>query len=109
MLTGRLRGAVSPEEVLDSNDGEDAKFLEVDPKEGFCVRNFQIQVAKIATISDIIVYRDENVSVEDLYDLAKRFSVAQSALRTENGFADEEDGIPYNTFVLSGLSFDVLY
>ena len=99
----RLRGAVSPDEVLDQSHGNDAAFPDMNPREGFCVRNFHIQVAKLATVSDIVVYGDSSVPFEEVLALAKRFAVAQSTWRVESRFVDDDYAPTYNTFVLSGL------
>ncbi|TVY85044.1 Dual specificity protein phosphatase PPS1 [Lachnellula suecica] len=90
----RLKGAIAPEEfLLQAPTG--AVFREVDPKEGFSVRNFQIQAAKSAMVSDIIVYGEDMVETErHAHDVA----AAQQVWRD----AHEEKGqeIPYyNTFI----------
>jgi dual specificity MAP kinase phosphatase len=55
----RLKGAITPEEILapESLAGQtsDGRFIDADPRDGFSVRNFQIQVPKMASVSDIIV------------------------------------------------------
>ena len=100
----RLTGAVAPDEVLNPGRAEDAVFLDPDPREGFSVRNFQIQIAKMAVVSDIVVYGDCETSVEYIRKLAKRSALAQQAWRSKAGIADVRDGAVYNTFVLSGSS-----
>ncbi|KAL2140055.1 hypothetical protein VTI28DRAFT_4302 [Corynascus sepedonium] len=66
----RLKGAISPHEFLQTG-GDSAEFLDVDPREGFSVRNFHIQAAKAAMTSDIIVYGDDDVAVRKLgWDIA---------------------------------------
>lgn len=100
----RLRGAVGADEILDySWASQDAtSFLEADPREGFSVRNFQIQVAKMATVSDIVVYGDDETRREKVHDLAKQLARAQANKRAE--LEKIVDGyVPaYNTFVLEG-------
>lgn len=92
----KLKGAVAPDELL--SPAPDANtFLECDPKEGFSVRNFQIQACKLATVSDIIVYGDDKTSPSETIALARRLSKAQRLVESRNGF-------PYgffNTFMLS--------
>ena len=100
----RLKGAISPDEILTFGTGEDASFLDVDPKEGFCIRNFHIQVAKVATVSDIIVYRDSSISMEELYDLAKKISTAQNAVHMDRNPSEDPITRRYSTFVLAGWS-----
>ncbi|KAI1381421.1 hypothetical protein F4677DRAFT_125836 [Hypoxylon crocopeplum] len=85
----RLKGAIAPNEFLQPcSDGE---FIEVDPKEGFSVRNFQIQAAKTAITSDIIVYGDDEGIVRKLgWEIAS----AQAKWRKKH------ESIPrYNTFI----------
>ena len=98
----RLKGAVSPDEVLELKRGRDATFIDVDPREGFSVRNFQIQTAKMATVSDIVIYGDQSTKAEEIQELAKRSAIAQNNWRLRSGMIDDEDSPTYNTFVLSG-------
>ena len=98
----RLKGAVAPDEILSPGKAEDTVFLDVDPREGFSVRNFQIQVAKMAVVSDIVVYADRGTSTEDVQQLARRVAFAQKAWRSKASLGDEQDVPIYNTFVLSG-------
>jgi dual specificity MAP kinase phosphatase len=104
----KLKGAVAPEEILalapgpkDKKSEEMAEFLEHDPREGFSVRNFQIQAAKMATVSDIVVYRDEKTSKQEAERLAKQIARAQAAWQKKT------DGLHFggrlfNSFILSG-------
>lgn len=102
----KLKGAVAPEEILtcppgrmDGNDGGD--FIDIDPKEGFSVRNFQIQACKMATVSDIVVYGDNQTPRSQVIKLAKGIAKAQAAwLRKFEGPSHE--GRTFNTFVVSG-------
>lgn len=103
LTKARLKGAVSADEILDLKDGKDGSFLEVDPKDGFSVRNFQIQATKLATVSDVVLYADAETESEETYDLAKRFAKAQSAWQVKNRNGDERVPI-FNTFVLSSKS-----
>lgn len=79
----RLKGAIAPEEFLvQPQQGQSrAEFREVDPREGFSVRNFQIQAAKTAMISDVIVYGDDPFEV---LKLAKDVATAQQAWRASH-------------------------
>ncbi|KAL9631942.1 MAG: hypothetical protein Q9164_005615 [Protoblastenia rupestris] len=101
LTKARLKGAISPQEVLDLTKRDNAEFLEVDPQEGFSVRNFQIQAAKMAMVSDVVVYGDVSVNDEDVLDLAKKIATAQGTWRVKNRFVDDEDAPNYDTFVLS--------
>ncbi|KAF2121475.1 hypothetical protein BDV96DRAFT_483649 [Lophiotrema nucula] len=97
LSSSKLKGAIAPEELLPTCTDENGSFLECDPKDGFSVRNFQIQACKLAMVSDIIVYGDEQTSPNDTIALAKRISRAQRQYEQRNGFAR---GL-FNTFILS--------
>ena len=97
----KLKGALSPQELLWHNSLKDPGFHEVDPKEGFSVRNFQIQAAKMAMVSDIIVYGDDNTKMEEVRSLAQKFSRAQKAHR-ENLLGEGLESPIFSTFVVSG-------
>jgi len=96
-----LKGAIAPEEfLLQASTG--AAFREVDPKEGFSVRNFQIQAAKSAMVSDIIIYGDDKTEVQRL---TRDVAAAQQSWRD----AHEGKGhdIPrYNTFICTSSFSD---
>ncbi|KAI1388410.1 uncharacterized protein F4822DRAFT_245700 [Hypoxylon trugodes] len=85
----RLKGAIAPNEFM--QPGSDGEFIEVDPREGFSVRNFQIQAAKTAITSDIIVYGEDAGLVRKLgWEIAS----AQAKWRRKH------ESIPkYNTFI----------
>lgn len=102
----RLKGAVAPEEILlTTKTGQDvAQFVDADPRDGFCVRNFHIQTAKMATVSDIVVYGDEKTSEEEIKRLANRIARAQRAWRNRDKDADKDHPV-FSTFVLSGSSY----
>jgi dual specificity MAP kinase phosphatase len=90
----RLKGAIAPEEFL-IQGLSGAVFKEIDPKEGFSVRNFQIQAAKSAMVSDIVVYGIDEFEVQRL---AKDVVSAQQAWRETH--QDKGHELPrYNTFV----------
>lgn len=90
----RLKGAISPHEFLHLG-GPDAEFLDIDPKDGFSVRNFQIQTAKSAMTSDIIVYGDDDVAVRKL-----GWDVAAAQQRWRERHQAQRHPLPvYNTFI----------
>jgi dual specificity MAP kinase phosphatase len=92
----RLKGAVGPDAILGPSGLE---FLAVDPREGFSVRNFQIQTAKLAPLSDIIVYGEDGVTAKQLLEVASRITAAQHHWRVKH---NPEQTLPsYNTFVVS--------
>ena len=96
----KVKGALAPEEILTSEASREDTFLEVDPKEGFSVRNFQIQATKMAMVSDIVVYRDDGVSEKNLHWLAKRLSKAQHTWRVKNSLGEQE--LPkFHVFIVS--------
>lgn len=91
--TARLKGAIAPHEFLQLG-GAAVEFLEVDPKEGFSVRNFQIQAAKSAMTSDIIVYGEHEATVRKLV-----FDIAAAQLRWRDKHEAQRHHLPrYNTF-----------
>lgn len=100
LTCSKLKGAIAPEELLAPGD---VNFIECDPRDGFSVRNFQIQACKMAMVSDIIVYGDTRTSPSETIALAKRLSKAQRQYETKNGFAR----CTFNTFMLSGKSRNV--
>ena len=107
LTKARLKGAVSADEILDLKKGKDASFLEVDPKDGFSVRNFQIQATKMATVSDIVLYAEAETRQEELHSLAKKFAMAQHTWQVKNGSGDENVPI-FNTFIMSGKSQSII-
>jgi dual specificity MAP kinase phosphatase len=89
----RLKGAIAPGEFLQF--GSITEFKEIDPREGFSVRNFQIQAAKTAMVSDIIVYGEDE---DEVQKLAADIAMAQRAWRDSHKASGHD--IPlYNTFV----------
>ncbi|KAL7624449.1 tyrosine/serine/threonine protein phosphatase pps1 [Parahypoxylon ruwenzoriense] len=92
LTTARLKGAIAPHEFLQPDSGE---FIEVDPKEGFSVRNFQIQAAKTAITSDIVVYGSDAGLVRKL-----GWETASAQLKWRHRHESQRSPIPrYNTFV----------
>lgn len=103
----KLKGAVAPEEILEACAtvpgkicGGCGSFIEVDPKQGFSVRNFQIQAGKMATVSDIVVYGDAKTGKKQILELAQRVSRAQAAWMKKMELPNRER--MFNTFVLTG-------
>ena len=72
-----LKGSLSPDELLSSEAGKESTFLDVEPKIGFSVRNFHIQAAKMARVSDIVVYGNDGDRDTKVQTLARRISQAQ--------------------------------
>ncbi|KAK3314712.1 hypothetical protein B0H66DRAFT_319543 [Apodospora peruviana] len=92
--TSRLKGAISPGEFLQQG-GAAAEFIDIDPKEGFSVRNFQIQAAKAAMTSDIIVYGDDEVAVRKL-----GWDIVAAQQRWRDRHEVQRHKLPtYNTFI----------
>lgn len=91
----RIKGAVCPNEVITAS----SRFVMADPPNGFSVRNFQIQTAKLAAMSDIVVYAEDGASRAELLGLAEDFALAQQAWRLKNDPAQERPA--YNTFVMT--------
>ena len=112
LASSRLKGALAPDEVLAPlGSGTDLApcFLDIDPRCGFSVRNFQIQACKIATISDIVVYGDETTPREELEKLVDLLAQAQANLREEItgntvqtcDDAEQQGMEEYNTFLVA--------
>ena len=103
LTKARLKGAVSADEILEIKNGKDPSFLEVDPKDGFSVRNFQIQATKMAIVSDVVIYAETETNAEEIHDLAKNFATAQNTWKVKNG--DRDEHMPnFSTFILSSSS-----
>ena len=100
LTKAKLKGAIAPAEILAPTSIKDSTFFDVDPKEGFSVRNFHIQAAKFATVSDIIIYKDDSTRIEELRCIAKRFRRAQRRYR-EKCAASNMDIEEYNTFAVT--------
>ncbi|KAH9874537.1 hypothetical protein IAQ61_003726 [Plenodomus lingam] len=96
LSSSKLKGAIAPNEILDSVADDSPDFIECDPKDGFSVRNFQIQACKLATVSDIIVYGDHKTKLNDTLMLARKISKAQRNHEQSNGLRP----CLFNTFVL---------
>ncbi|KAF2645381.1 dual specificity protein phosphatase PPS1 [Massarina eburnea CBS 473.64] len=96
LCSSKLKGAISPDELLPPSSDE-TMFIECDPREGFSVRNFQIQACKLAMVSDIIVYGDEKTNPSETIALAKRISKAQRQYEAQNGYPR----CMFNTFMLN--------
>lgn len=108
LTRSRLKGAISEDEVLEACKGQASSFLNVDPRDGFSVRNFQIQTTKMAMVSDIVVYGDETAKDGEANLLAERLANAQRNWRVKS--CDGDDDVPvFNTFILSSLSYLVLH
>ncbi|KAK9457275.1 hypothetical protein V1511DRAFT_485876 [Dipodascopsis uninucleata] len=97
----KLRGTISHKEFLPDISSQLEGFLNLDPVSGVGLRNFHIQVAKVATLSDIVVYSKKGQPADGMLGLAKRISQAQIFHRSIT------PGIPeYNTFIVTD-SFEV--
>lgn len=101
LTKSRLRGAVSLDEILDTSGTE---FIDADPIYGFSVRNFHIQTAKLAPLSDIVIYAEKNADPFQLLDAAQKVAIAQQNWRMKHDPAQETP--LFNTFVLSGKYTD---
>ncbi|EXJ84387.1 hypothetical protein A1O3_05054 [Capronia epimyces CBS 606.96] len=100
LTRSRIKGAVAPDEILNLSDGNGHGFLECDPREGFSVRNFHIQAAKMALVSDIVIYGDEDTDHRIIKSVAERTASVQRRWRKElenMGQCPET----YHTFVLT--------
>lgn len=101
-ITGsRLKGSVIPEDILPLS-AQTPGFLPVDPKEGFNVRNFQIQVGKFVGLSDVVVYGDDDTDPGDVLRIARRVSNAQIYHRNKCQMETGEPFPVYSTFIVQG-------
>ncbi|KAK4101959.1 hypothetical protein N658DRAFT_485807 [Parathielavia hyrcaniae] len=90
----RLKGAIAPHEFLQLG-ATVPEFLDVDPKEGFSVRNFQTQAAKAAMTSDIVVYGDDDIAVRKL-----GWDIAAAQQRWRDRHEAQQHPLPrYSTFI----------
>ncbi len=103
LSTQLLKGAIRADEFLHKFKEKDASgtlrncFKDIDPKDGFSVRNFQIQAAKVAMLSDIVVYGSDEVECKRL---ARDIAEAQTLWLDAPGRSKGGKKIPfYNTFV----------
>jgi len=99
MSCARLKGVITPEEILPS-DPATTGFLVVDPREGFNVRNFHIQVGKFACLSDIIIYGDNDVDPGEITRISKQISAAQIDYRAQYQRNSTREFPVYSTFVV---------
>jgi dual specificity MAP kinase phosphatase len=97
---------VAPDEVLSLCDDVNKGFLDCDPRDGFSVRNFQIQAAKMAQLSDIVVYGDESTDHRIIKSVAERTSLVQRKWRKDMEAAGQSVE-PYHTYVLTSPFEDV--
>jgi len=97
LTASKLKGAIAADEILCSSSGQAPAFIECDPRDGFSVRNFQIQTCKLAMVSDIFVYGDQKTHPNDTIALAKIISQAQRQYEARN---ELPTGL-FNTFMLS--------
>lgn len=95
-----LKGSLSPEEVLSSEAGKESAFLDIEPRNGFSVRNFHIQAAKLARVSDIVVYGNDGDTDPRVRTLARRIALAQRGWAAQNA-TRQRDAPKFYTFVVS--------
>ena len=103
LANSKLKGAISPDEILLNHSDPEApqSFIDVDPRDGFSVRNFQIQACKLSTVSDIVVYGDDTTPRAEVLDLARKISQAQQNWQ-QRLIMDGDEPSDFHTFVLSG-------
>lgn len=96
----RIKGAVAPDEVLNLSDESGKGFIDCDPQEGFSVRNFHIQAAKMAQVSDLIVYGDDKTDHRIIKSVAERAAQVQRRWKKD---LEAQGHLPetFHTFVLT--------
>ncbi|OAQ90728.1 pps1 dual specificty phosphatase [Purpureocillium lilacinum] len=100
LSVGRLRGAIAADEFMRQRPCPD--FIDPDPVDGFSVRNFQIQPAKVALTSDIVVYDDDIAKARAL-----AWDIAAARSRWRQIHASESKALAeYNTFVCTSTLED---
>jgi dual specificity MAP kinase phosphatase len=93
LCESRLKGAIAPQEFM--QPGSEGEFVEMDPREGFCVRNFHIQPAKTAVTSDIVVYGDDAAMVRKV-----AWKVASAQAKWRERHRGQGQKLPkYSTFI----------
>ncbi|PHH76940.1 hypothetical protein CDD83_4191 [Cordyceps sp. RAO-2017] len=100
LSVGRLKGAIAPDEFLRRDSYPE--FIDADPIDGFSVRNFQIQTAKAALTSDLIIYGDNQTEVR-----RTAWDVAAAQAQSREQHAARGNALPYyNTFVCTSTLKD---
>ncbi|KAG9126542.1 tyrosine/serine/threonine protein phosphatase pps1 [Ceratobasidium sp. 392] len=115
-----LQSAMSPHEIVTDGD-EPAEFVKARVPDGISLRNFGIQTATYATISDIVVYSPRGAT-RAATELARRIKIAVERkaedrwvrMRAANKVVNEEEGpgqdgeigygtglLAYNVFVVT--------
>jgi dual specificity MAP kinase phosphatase len=102
----RIKGSVAPDEILSLCDDTSKGFVDCDPREGFSVRNFHIQAAKMAQLSDIVIYGDDTTDHRIIKSVAERTSLVQRKWRKDME-ASGQNVEPYHTYVLTTPFEDV--
>ena len=97
---------MGPDEVLSLCDDDSKGFIDCDPRDGFSVRNFQIQAAKMAQLSDIVVYGDDATDHRIIKSVAERTSSVQRKWKKDME-ATGQNVEPYHTYVLTSPFEDV--
>lgn len=103
LTKSKLKGAVAPQEVLEESGGT---FLEKDPRRGFSIRDFQIQTAKLAPLSDVVVYGEDGIDEAELHSIAASVTAAQKDWMHKNDIFLQTPR--FNTFVVSGESSSLI-
>ena len=100
LTKSKLKGALDIGEILSPDLGDGGTFLEIDPQDGFSIRNFHIQIAKMARMSDVVVYGDGNATEAHIYKVAQRIANAQRSWHGSSKLGERDVPI-YNTFVVA--------
>lgn len=106
LTRSRIKGSVAPDEVLSLCDDASKGFVDCDPRDGFSVRNFHIQAAKMAQLSDIVVYGDDTTDHRIIKSVAERTSSVQKKWKKDMEAAGQSVE-PYHTYVLTSPFEDV--
>ena len=78
-------------------------FLNLDPERGISLRNFQIQVAKLSSCSDFIIYGIDELKIQSITRilwLAQRYERQQREIEIKESGKGNQQQQTYNIFVL---------
>lgn len=95
----RIVHSVLPHEILDDATSEDPSFIDTSRGPNVHLRNFKIQIARYATISDIVVYGC------DAHAVATRIVNAQTKLREKRIKEKGNDSLlEYRVLMIQGIT-----
>lgn len=106
-LASLLCNSWLPSELLAFNPSHHpsrATFHPATVPAGVSFRNYRMQPAKLATISDIVVYSDRGAFAQESIDIAKRAKAAMIKCEADRRARGEHQVLSYEVFVIVGES-----